>query len=46
MNDFCADIGYKSINHDGEILCGDHVDIVDKTIILQLLFWLMDLAAG
>lgn len=30
MNDLCADIGYKSINHDGEQLCGDHVDIVDQ----------------
>ncbi len=27
MNDLCADIGYKSINHYGEQLCGDHVDI-------------------
>lgn len=30
MNDLCADIGYKSINHIGEQLCGDHVDIVDQ----------------
>lgn len=30
MNDLCADIGYKSINHDGEQLCGDHVDIVER----------------
>ena len=29
MNDLCADIGYKSINHFGEELCGDHVDVVD-----------------
>ncbi|MBQ2930579.1 MAG: SpoIIE family protein phosphatase [Clostridia bacterium] len=29
MNDLCADIGYKSINHVGEHLCGDHVDIVE-----------------
>ena len=29
MNDLCADIGYKSINHVGEQLCGDHVDIVE-----------------
>lgn len=28
MNDLYADIGYKSINHKGEQLCGDHVDIV------------------
>ena len=31
MNDLCADIGYKSINHYGEQLCGDHVDIVETT---------------
>lgn len=38
MNDLCADIGYKSINHEGEQLCGDHVDIVepseDSTVIV------------
>lgn len=27
MNDLCVDIGYKSINHVGEQLCGDHVDV-------------------
>ncbi len=31
MNDLCAEIGYKSINHAGEELCGDHVDIVEET---------------
>lgn len=30
MNDLCADIGFKSINHAGEQLCGDHVDIVEQ----------------
>ncbi len=30
MNDLCADIGYRSINHYGEQLCGDHIDIVDQ----------------
>ncbi len=30
MNDICADIGYKSINHHGEELCGDHVDVVEE----------------
>ncbi len=31
MNDLCADIGYKSINHYGEQLCGDHVDVVEQS---------------
>lgn len=30
MNNLCADIGWKSINHAGEQLCGDHVDIVEQ----------------
>ncbi|MBR4279322.1 MAG: SpoIIE family protein phosphatase [Clostridia bacterium] len=29
-NDLCVDIGYKSLNHVGEQLCGDHVDIIEK----------------
>ena len=38
MNELFADIGYKSINHIGEQLCGDHVDVVqqedDSTVIV------------
>ena len=38
MNDLCAEIGYKSILHYGEELCGDHIDIVepddDSTVIV------------
>ena len=30
MTDLCVDIGWKSINHYGEQLCGDHVDIVEN----------------
>ncbi len=30
MNNLCADIGWKSINHYGEQLCGDHVDVIDQ----------------
>ncbi len=30
MNNLCADIGYKSVNHFGEQLCGDHVDVVEQ----------------
>ena len=37
MNDLCTEIGYKSINHVGEELCGDHVDVIeeeDSTVIV------------
>jgi hypothetical protein len=30
MNDLCCEIGFKSINHAGEQLCGDHVDVVEQ----------------
>lgn len=30
MNDLCADIGYRSINHFGEELCGDHIDVINR----------------
>ena len=30
MNDLFCDIGFKSINHTGEQLCGDHVDIAEQ----------------
>ena len=38
MNDLCADIGYKSILHVGEELCGDHVDVVsdDRSTVVVL----------
>ena len=29
MNDLCSEIGYLSINHYGEELCGDHIDVVE-----------------
>lgn len=29
MNNLCLDVGYKSIFHFGEQLCGDHVNVVD-----------------
>lgn len=30
MNNLCADIGYSSIFHYGEELCGDHVDVIEQ----------------
>ena len=38
MTNLCADIGYKSINHYGEQLCGDHVDVVksDDSVVAVL----------
>ncbi|MGN1139364.1 MAG: SpoIIE family protein phosphatase, partial [Ruminococcus sp.] len=39
MNNLCADIGYRSVNHFGEELCGDHVDVVeqgDNSIVVVL----------
>ncbi len=38
-NNLCADIGYLSINHVGEQLCGDHVELVepdDDSVIVVL----------
>ncbi|MBO6014857.1 MAG: serine/threonine-protein phosphatase [Oscillospiraceae bacterium] len=38
MNNLCAEIGWKSLNHDGEQLCGDHVETIrledDSTILV------------
>ena len=31
MNNLCTDIGYRSLNKYGELLCGDHVDVVEQT---------------
>lgn len=28
-NNLCADIGYMSLNHEGESLCGDHVEMIE-----------------
>lgn len=30
MNKLCADIGFRSINHYGEELCGDHVEVIEQ----------------
>lgn len=42
MNDLCADIGSQSLNKYGEQLCGDHVDVIDKTIDDSILIVLAD----
>lgn len=38
MNNLCADIGWKSLNHVGEQLCGDHIEIIemddDSTVLV------------
>ena len=39
MNNLCADIGWKSINHAGEQLCGDHVEVLspdDSSTVIVL----------
>ena len=37
MNNLCADIDWKSINHEGEQLCGDHIDIVEQDELRRML---------
>ena len=38
MTNLCADIGWKSLNHVGEQLCGDHIEIIemddDSTVLV------------
>ncbi len=39
MNNLCADIGWKSLNHVGEQLCGDHIETIemgDDSMVLVL----------
>lgn len=31
MNNLCTEVGYKSVNHVGEQLCGDHVEIINQS---------------
>ena len=46
MNDLCADIGYKSINHYGEELCGDHVDVIEQDENAQVIVLADGLGSG
>lgn len=32
MNNLCTDVGYHSVLHVGEELCGDHVDVVSQEV--------------
>lgn len=39
MNNLCLEFGYKSVNHHGEELCGDHVEVAeqnDNSIVIVL----------
>lgn len=39
MNNMYTDVGYRSVNKHGELLCGDHIDIVEanaNTVIMVL----------
>lgn len=39
MNNLCAEIGWKSLNHVGEELCGDHIEVIendDDSMVLVL----------
>ncbi len=46
MNDFCTEIGYKSINHVGEELCGDHIDIAEQENDSQIIVLADGLGSG
>lgn len=46
MNNLCTDIGWKSINHEGEQLCGDHVDIVNQSDDSQVIVLADGLGSG
>ena len=46
MNNLCAEVGYKSINHDGEQLCGDHVEVIDSDDNSQVIVLADGLGSG
>ena len=46
MNNLCAEVGWKSINHYGEQLCGDHVDVVDQVENSQVIVLADGLGSG
>lgn len=46
MNDLFCDIGYHSLNKDGETLCGDRVQCVSPNEETRSLCWPTASAAG
>ena len=30
MNRLCTDVGYLTLNKFGELLCGDHIEVIEK----------------
>ena len=46
MNDLTCDIGWKSINHEGEQLCGDHVERVEQEDGCQVIVLADGLGSG
>ena len=46
MNNLCAEIGWRSLNHVGEQLCGDHVEIIDTDDSSQVLVLADGLGSG
>ena len=46
MNNLCCEIGWKSINHEGEQLCGDHVDVVEQSENSSVIVLAVGLGSG
>lgn len=46
MNNLCVDIGWKSINHEGEQLCGDHIEIAKQNDDSQVVVLADGLGSG
>ncbi len=46
MNNLYMDVGYKSINHFGEELCGDHVEVIDSDDNSQVIVLADGLGSG
>ena len=46
MNDLCVELGYNSINHVGEELCGDHVETAGQGEDSQVLVLADGLGSG